>query len=74
MHSPEGDFDGVGDHGGPSSLSRAGTLALFAGSVNRAWTDRRIKFREPLVRYFGMGLLDGGERAIGSGHLCHRSA
>jgi hypothetical protein len=49
-------------------------LALFAGSVNRAWTDRRIKFREPLVRYFGMGLLDGGERAIGSGHLCHRSA
>jgi hypothetical protein len=43
----ERDFLRVGRHGGPSSLSRAGTLAPFAGSVNRAWTARRI--REPRV-------------------------
>jgi hypothetical protein len=52
VHFAEGDFDGVGGHGGPSSLSRAGTLALFAGSVNRAWTGRRIKIRESPMRYF----------------------
>jgi hypothetical protein len=44
-HVAEGDFLLVGRHGGPTSLSRASTLALFAGSVNRAWTGRRIKIR-----------------------------
>jgi hypothetical protein len=39
----ERDFLRVGRHDGPSSLSRAGTLAPFAGSVNPAWTARRIR-------------------------------